>query len=172
MAKKIIFISGGVRSGKSDFALKIAKQLKKKVIYLATAQGLDKEMSQRIKRHKVSRPPSWKTIEESKDLTGVIEENRKFAGTIIIDCITLWLNNIIPEKSDEAILKEMEVLLTSMHKARAKFMIVSNEVGLGIVPASRLGRRFRDLAGKVNQLIAEKADEFYFMISGVKVKLK
>lgn len=172
MAKKIIFISGGARSGKSDFALKITKQLKGEVIYLATAQSLDREMSQRIKRHKLVRPSSWKTIEEPKKLIEVIEKNRKFPGTIIIDCITLWLNNIIPEKNDETVLKEVEILLRVVRKAKATFIIVSNEVGLGIVPPSRLGRRFRDLAGRVNQIIAKEADEFYFIISGVKMRLK
>ncbi len=137
MLKKIIFISGGARSGKSDLALKIAKQSKGEVIYLATAEALDGEMSQRIKRHKLARPSSWKTIEEPKKLIEIIEKNRKFPGTIIIDCITLWLNNIILEKNDEKILKEVEILLRGMKKAKATFIIVSNEVGMGIVPPSR-----------------------------------
>ena len=169
---KIILITGGARSGKSDFALRLASKLKKEVIYLATAEARDTEMDERIKKHKLSRPPTWKTVEEPKRIAKVIEENRKFTGTIIIDCITLWLNNILSGKEDEMILEEVKNLFRIARKTDSTFIIISNEVGLGIVPTSKLGRRFRDLAGRVNQIIAKEADEVYFMLSGIPTKIK
>jgi len=163
---------GGARSGKSDFALKVAKKLKGEVIYIATAEALDREMSERIKKHKSIRLADWKTVEEPKEIEKVIEENMRFTGTIIIDCITMWLSNLLVEKEDEMILKETEILLRVARNTEATFILISNDVGLGIVPLSELGRRFRDLAGRVNQIIAKEADEVYFMVSGIPTKIK
>jgi len=167
----ITFITGGCRSGKSTLAVDLAKKNGGPVIFIATGLAIDKEMAERIARHRTQRPKGWKTFEEpdalSKRLKGL---NR---GTVIIDCITIYLTNLLMKKlSDTRIREEMATVIRRMNCSSADFIIVSNEVGMGIVPATALGRRFRDLAGEVNKQLAAAADTVYITVSGLPLKIK
>lgn len=169
---KITLILGGARSGKSSYALSLAKK-HKNVAFIATCQGLDKEMCQRIKIHKESRPKHWKTFEEPKELAKLIGKMNKGFDCIVVDCLTLLVSNLVlAGNSQKQIVEEIQELLQVLKKIKARVILVSNEVGLGLVPANRLGRDFRDLAGKLNQIVAGKAGEVLFMAAGLPMKLK
>lgn len=169
---RIILILGGARSGKSMHAASVARK-HKKVAFVATCQAEDKEMQERIRLHRKSRPKNWKTFEETKNLAPLLMKIGSAFDCIVIDCLTLLVSNLIlgGYKEDE-ILKEIKAMLDSLKKKMAKVVLVSNEVGLGIVPANKLGRDFRDIAGKVNQAVAKVADEVLFMVSGIPLKIK
>jgi len=169
---KLIFITGGARSGKSQQATKLAKKIGDKVAFIATCAPLDAEMKERVKRHRCLRPKDWKTIEAPIDVASALKNLDRF-DAVIIDCITLFLTNLMMENmSDEDILSEITNLVQAVKGANFAAVIVSNEVGLGIVPSSEMSRRFRDLAGFANQIIAQNADEVYLMVSGIPVKIK
>jgi len=169
---KITLILGGARSGKSTQALNLAKGIKK-VAFIATCEGLDKEMKERILKHKADRPENWKTFEEPKELGGLLAKMDNSFDCIIIDCFTLLVSNLVLSGcQDEAIIDKIKEFLSNLKKKKAKAIIVSNEVGLGIVPANKLGRRFRDIAGKVNQLVAKESDEVLFIVSGLPLIVK
>ena len=170
---KIIFILGGARSGKSTYAVELAKKYDKKVAFIATCLPLDKEMRQRVELHKKKRPPYWKTFQEPNDLAALVKKiNCKF-NVIIIDCLTLLISNLLSGNLDDnAIEQIIDKLLKTLKMAKCKSIIVSNEVGLGIVPKNRLARRFRDLAGRINQLVAQKADVVFFMVAGIPRRIK
>ncbi len=172
---KIIFITGGARSGKSSFAEKLASAFGEKVIFFATAEALDKEMEERIKKHKSNRSSAWKTIEEPININ-VLNKFRNFEGAVILDCITLWLSNMIHkfgiEKLESRILGDIRTLLKTVKTSKFTLVVVSNELGMGIVPENRLVREFRDIAGRCNQLIARMADEVYLMVSGIALKIE
>ncbi len=170
---KIIFITGGARSGKSTYALKLAGYDKKKVAFIATCQPLDKEMAERIKSHKKTRPRDWQTFEEPYQISALLNKIKDKFSVILIDCLTLLLSNLILKGlKEEGIKKEFNNILSALNKIRAKVIIVSNEVGLGIVPQNKLARDFRDMAGKINQVMAEKSDTVFLMVSGIPVKIK
>jgi len=169
---KIIFITGGARSGKSTYAASLAGK-HKSVAFVATCQALDKEMARRIKLHQQDRPGNWETFEEPKEVAGLINDLDNRFDCILIDCLTLLVSNLLLAKhKEEAILKEIEKTLKNLRKKKAQAVIVSNEVGLGLVPANKLGRDFRDIAGKVNQLAAKQADEVFFTVSGIPWNIK
>lgn len=169
---KIILILGGARSGKSTHAVILAKK-HKKTAFIATCQPLDKEMRERILLHKEARPKSWKTFEEPKDIEGLLRKIGNEFDCVIIDCLTLLVSNLIlAGHKEEDILKKIKAIAANLRKKKAKIIIVSNEVGLGIVPANRLGRGFRDITGRVNQIAAKIADEVLFIVSGVPLKIK
>lgn len=169
---KITLILGGARSGKSTYALTLAKK-KKKVAFIATSQGLDKEMRERILKHKASRPKNWKTFEEPEDLAGLIARIGNGFDCIIIDCLTLWVSNLILSGVKEKnTLEKFAASLSQLSRKKANVILVSNEVGLGIVPTTRLGREFRDTAGRINQLAAKEAKEVYFIAAGIPLKIK
>jgi len=170
---KIVFILGGARSGKSSYAIKLAKGHDKKVAFVATCLALDEEMKTRIGLHKKTRPGHWKTFEEPIDLVPLLKEITPGFDIVIIDCITLLISNLLSKNlEDDKIEERVGKLLEDLGSAKYKTLIVSNEVGLGIVPDNELGRRFRDLAGKINQMIAHKASEVFFMVSGLPLKVK
>lgn len=170
---KITFILGGARSGKSQFAIGLAKKTPKSVIFIATATDSDKEMRERIKLHRKNRPSHWKTIEEPKKLAALVKGIPKKTELIIIDCMTIFISNLLLEgKSDNFVENEIGLMLKNLAKARFNSLIVSNEVGMGIVPDNALARRFRDLAGKINQGIAKASNEVYFIVSGLRLKIK
>jgi len=172
MMNKITLILGGARSGKSSYALKLAKKYKK-VAFIATCLGLDKEMQERIRLHKESRPKHWKTFEEPRDLARLIGKLGNGFDCILIDCLTLLVSNLILSKnSQEQILEKIEELLAVLSKKKAKVIMVSNEVGLGLVPVNKLGRDFRDIAGRVNQMVARNADKVFFIVAGIPLKIK
>jgi len=173
--RRIIFITGGARSGKSSFALSlspVAYSLSK--AYIATAQALDEEMKERIERHKRERGNDWYAVEEPIDIVRALDELREYP-VILIDCLTLWISNLILNNLD--LEKEIKRFLDAIKSSAishqpSALLIVSNEVGMGIVPENELARRFRDLAGMLNQKVAEIADEVYLMVSGIPLKIK
>ena|SRR3989338_6974655 len=169
---KITFILGGARSGKSAYALGLAKKYRK-VAFVATCQPLDKEMQERIRVHKEARPGHWRTFEEPKDIGALSGKIGNEFDCIIIDCLTLLVSNLILDGyKEEGVLKKINAMLAGLRKKKAKVIIVSNETGLGLVPANKLGRDFRDAAGKVNQAIAKEASEVFFNVSGIPMKIK
>ncbi len=174
MDKKFIFITGGAKSGKSSFALRLAGGFTGQKIYLATAEALDSEMEEKIIRHRQERGNGWTTIEEPR---GVEERLRGLEkdgdGLVLIDCLTLWVTNLLAEGlSDGEILKRGATLASACFSSTLSIIAVSNEVGLGIVPAAPLARRFRDLSGAINQRMAASASEAYFVAAGIPLKLK
>ena len=173
MNKKIIFITGGARSGKSRFAEELARRFSGPKAYLATAQALDEEMAERIRRHRENRPADWHTLEEPIKVAGCIEEERDRFNLILLDCLTLWVSNLMMAGWDGArILDEGSRLLDACRNARGSLILVGNEVGMGIVPENAQARLFRDLSGFIQQKVAREADEVYFMVSGLPMKIK
>lgn len=176
---ELIFILGGARSGKSSFALKLAESIKGKRLYIATAEALDDEMAKRIKKHKKERGNNWNTIEEPIRIANVIKRNKGY-DVILLDCLTLWVSNLMHREARSKgqgarggrTLQKITDLISACKKAKASIIIVSNEVGLGIVPDNPLARQFRDIAGFANQKIADAAGEVYFMVSGIPSKIK
>jgi len=169
---KIILILGGARSGKSTHAVSLAKK-HKKVAFVATCQPLDKEMKERIRLHKEARPENWKTFEEPRDLNSLLIKMGDTFDCILIDCLTLLVSNLVLagyKKKD--ITEKIEAMLATLKKKKAMVIMVSNEVGLGLVPANKLGRDFRDIAGKVNQIAAKEANKVFFIVSGIPLEIK
>ena len=171
---KMTFILGGARSGKSRHAVAFAKKFNKKTVFIATATALDEEMKKRIRLHKISRPKDWHLIEEPVNLTGVLLGMKSTYGIALVDCVGLWISNLLMAgMKDGAIEKKIKELSASILKANVDLVImVSNEVGEGIVPADSLSRRFRDLIGLANQIIAARADEVIMMRAGIPIKIK
>jgi len=183
MAKECIFILGGARSGKSRFAQEMASQLGDRVIFVATGEALDEEMRQRIEEHKKSRPSSWRTIEVPIGVGERIREEIGDAQVVILDCLTLLVSNVIgqygndpehvdPKLEEEKVAAEIKEPKECIHDLDASFILVSNEVGMGMVPESRLGRLYRDLLGMANQELAHHADKVYFMVAGMPIQVK
>lgn len=173
MAKKIYFITGGARSGKSSFAEDLAKDITGKRAYIATAQALDPEMADKIEKHRKDRGNAWDTYEEP---LAVDELLRKLSGryqVVLLDCLTLWLSNVMAHADgDGAVTARSLQLVAAIEAFPGSCIVVSNEVGLGIVPDNPLARKFRDFAGMLNQKMARSADEVYFTASGIPVKIK
>lgn len=174
MSKKLILITGGCRSGKSRYAIELAKQLNKPTtVYIATATFKDPEMAERIKNHQKSRPAEWQTVEEGKNIDTVLMNLKGLSEVVLIDCLTMLTSNLLIEVKDPAqILHRIESLLKVINDSELTVVIVTNEVGAGIVPEGKLGRDFRDLSGIVNQLVAQAADEVYLMVAGIPMKIK
>ncbi|HCC69520.1 MAG TPA: bifunctional adenosylcobinamide kinase/adenosylcobinamide-phosphate guanylyltransferase [Nitrospiraceae bacterium] len=170
MDRKIVFILGGARSGKSAFALKEASKISGKKAYIATAESLDEEMRQRIEEHKRKRGDDWVTYEEPLKIVDLVKKMKSEYNVILIDCLTLWLSNLMHNNLD--IRHEIENLVSTLRITHHASYIVSNEVGMGIVPDNKMARDFRDLAGFLNQKIAEIADEVYLVTAGIPVKIK
>jgi adenosylcobinamide kinase/adenosylcobinamide-phosphate guanylyltransferase len=170
---KITFVVGGARSGKSTYALTAAKKSKRKVAFIATCQPLDKEMECRIALHKKSRPLHWHTFEEAKDVDAVVKDICNKFGCVVIDCLTLMVSNLILSGCGRKVIEDkITRLIGCLKKSKGRAIIVSNEVGLGIVPVNKLARDFRDIAGSVNQIMAKESDEVIFMVSGLPWRIK
>ena len=177
---KITLITGGARSGKSRLALEIARETGGRVLFIATAEPGDEEMKQRIEAHRKARPADWATLEITTHIGKKIAREIGRARTVIIDCITLLINNIFQQHEgainaamlEKAVEEEIAELVKCMERSGARFIIVTNEVGLGIVPADGASRLYRDLLGKANQMLAESADEVILMVAGMPVYLK
>lgn len=166
---KIIFVLGGVKSGKTQWVIDRAKKSGGAVTYLATATAGDKEMKEKIKEHQKMRPQNWQTIEEPYDL---LKRIKKINSTIfIVDCINFWLANIISMGEKEII---QEVILFSRYLKNKNCLayIISNEVGMNLIPTNKLGRKFQKLLGIVNQIIAQYADKVYLMVAGIPLRMK
>jgi adenosylcobinamide kinase/adenosylcobinamide-phosphate guanylyltransferase len=173
-----IFITGGARSGKSRFAEQTAHNFGAPLCYLATAQSLDDEMGQRIGKHQQRRGDAWHTIEEPLQLAETLANYDGAYNAVLIDCLTLWLSNLLMlheylgAKANERILEDVLHLSEALRGMKTPVIVVSNEVGMGIVPENRLARIFRDIAGQANQIIASAADEAWLVASGIPLRLK
>ncbi len=168
---RIIFVLGGARSGKSSFALQRAGAFPGKKAYLATAEALDQEMKDRITKHRAQRGKDWVTFEEPFELGRVLGEIKDEYSAAVVDCLTIWLSNLI--LGTKALEQQIDALFESLAKRECpSLFIVSNEVGMGIVPDNALSRRFRDLAGTLNQRVAAVADEVYLVAAGIPLLLK
>lgn len=167
---KTQLVLGGARSGKSGFAQRQAESLPGDLIYVATAQALDAEMADRIARHQAERGARWQTVEAPLDLTKVIESKSCPENVLLVDCLTLWASNLMFAESDLA--QAISGLSSALGKVPGKIILVSNEVGLGIVPDNALARRFRDVAGEINQAVARSVDSVVFVAAGLPMVLK
>lgn len=169
---RLIFVLGGAASGKSDVALALAGESRPKA-FVATGQGLDDEMAARIARHQARRSSDWETAEVPLALAAWFSDEGPRYRTILLDCVTLWLSNLIGSGvSEPAIAKRVTALLKAIRKTSVRVVIVSNELGLGLVPADPSARTFRDVAGRVNQQIAAAADEVHLVVSGIPLRMK
>jgi len=164
-------ILGGVRSGKSSHAEKVAKQLSSDVIYVATAQAFDDEMKSRILRHQDDRPDHWQLIEEPLDLDKILLTHNQAHKTILIDCLTLWLNNCLHYKVDDW-QKIKQNFIQALSHSKANIILVSNEVGFSITPDNALARVFCDEQGWLNQDIAKVCDKVTLTIAGIPLEIK
>ena len=176
MPKQLIFILGGARSGKSSFAERLALQ-GGRVLYVATAESLDEDMEQRIAAHRAQRPSEWDTLEEPIDLVGTIPQALEGHDSCLLDCLTLWVSNLLLSQENNPnaqldILAAASELINTYERSSATWIVVSNEVGLGVVPPSKLGAVYRDALGRVNQMVAAQADKVYFMVAGLALDLK
>ncbi len=171
--KKFIFIVGGARSGKSSYAVELAKKLKKEVVFVATAVESDSEMKERIKLHRLSRPKGWKLIEEPLNVGLALSQLREKEQTVLVDCLGVLISNLLfNDFKEDEIRKKVNEVVNAISKSKFTTIIVSNEVGTGIVPDNPLSRTFRDLIGSANQVLAKNADRVIYMQCGIPVTIK
>jgi adenosylcobinamide kinase / adenosylcobinamide-phosphate guanylyltransferase len=165
-------MGGGVRSGKSSFALGLARQLGSRRAFIATAQPADEEMRDRIDQHKRERGADFITFEVPRDVAATIRQMDSI-DAVVVDCLTLWLSNLLMgDTSDKEILLEIDALVETIERSPFYTVVVTNEVGMGLVPESPLGRRFRDLAGLAHKRLASHAEQIYFAALGVILRLR
>jgi adenosylcobinamide kinase/adenosylcobinamide-phosphate guanylyltransferase len=170
---KVILITGGARSGKSRVAEELALKHGEPLLYIATAACGDSEMKERIARHQERRGPVWQTIEEQSDLAGVLSGHEGWFKAVLVDCVTLWLTNLLLKlECKEAVLEEVMRTASIFPDLKTPVILVSNETGMGIVPDNPLARTFCDLSGEANEILAKAADEVYVTFSGLPLKLK
>jgi adenosylcobinamide kinase/adenosylcobinamide-phosphate guanylyltransferase len=165
-------VLGGARSGKSTYAQRLAESWWPRPLYLATAETLDAEMVARVNLHKQKRGARWNCVEETLDVGRVIRSPTPARDGILLDCVTLWLSNVLLKEGEEAIQGRKENLVDALRQTAGDVILVSNEVGMGVVPDSELGRQFRDLQGWMNQDLAAVADTVVFVIAGLPLILK
>jgi len=169
---KVTLVTGGGRSGKSRRALELALPRKSKA-FIATAEAIDDEMRARIEKHREDRGDEFRTVEEPYDLAKALKSLPGETEVAVIDCLTVWLGNLVSRHQGEAgAFPEVPAFVEALRDPPCDLIVVTNEVGMGIVPANEIARRFRDLAGTVNQAIASLADEVVLMVSGVPVLIK
>jgi len=172
---EIILVTGGCRSGKSDYAVQLAEAAGSAVTFIATAEPFDDEMKQRISRHQAERPAEWGLIEEPLKLAEAITQGLEQADMVIVDCMTLWVSNLLFKeniKDEITVTTRIKQVLKTIENCSGCVIFVTNEVGLGIVPADELTRLYRDCIGRVNQCLGRTADKLIFMISGVPQQVK
>jgi adenosylcobinamide kinase/adenosylcobinamide-phosphate guanylyltransferase len=175
--KELILVIGGARSGKSAFAQQLAQRKAERVLFIATAEAKDSEMVERVRHHRRRRPDHWRTVEEPLKLAQAINEAVPHQ-VIIVDCLTLWVSNLLqangaqkPAELETTILGATRELLHAYEQGEATLILVSNEVGMGLVPPYLMGRIYRDILGKVNQLFAVQASQVYLMVAGLACEL-
>ena len=176
MTNELILILGGARSGKSAFAERLARR-GRRVLFVATAEARDEDMKRRIAAHRERRPAGWDTLEEPLDLVAALRPLLDCYDTFLLDCLTLWVSNLLldgPVRAEDGcrIQDSARELMDLVAKSPATWILVSNEVGQGIVPSSALGRAYRDALGRVNQLAASRADRVYLTTAGLSLELK
>jgi adenosylcobinamide kinase/adenosylcobinamide-phosphate guanylyltransferase len=194
VSSRLVLVVGGARSGKSAFAQRLAVSSGQPVAFIATALAGDEEMRERIARHRAVRPREWHTFEEPLDLVRTVHQASKLADVLLVDCVTLWLGNFLLQESgegekdnegeaefqtasrlfDERAIEAFEALLAVIKSLgpNKTLIVVTNEVGLGLVPAYPLGRLYRDTLGSINQRLAQAADRVYLMVAGMAIDLK
>jgi adenosylcobinamide kinase/adenosylcobinamide-phosphate guanylyltransferase len=172
MTKKIYLITGGARSGKSAFAERLANGMTGKRAYIATAQALDPEMAARIQHHRERRGAAWDTYEEPLAIADLLVKLNERYQIVLLDCLTLWLSNVMAHNCGDDASIPAPMCWSAIKSFDGTSIIVSNEVGLGVVPDNPLARKFRDLAGMLNQRVAQAADEVYFTAAGIPMKIK
>jgi adenosylcobinamide kinase/adenosylcobinamide-phosphate guanylyltransferase len=171
----VTLVLGGAASGKSRFAQQLAETTGSPLLYVATAQAGDSEMRERILRHQQERGVHWQTLEESHDLAGRVPVAAQGKSAVLVDCVTLWLSNLLladERHSVKAVWPAVEAMIVAFDRIQAPLILVSNELGLGLVPEYPLGRVFRDLSGQVNQRLAARADHVWLVTAGLPMALK
>jgi adenosylcobinamide kinase/adenosylcobinamide-phosphate guanylyltransferase len=176
----VILILGGARSGKSEYAQRLAEEMGRSVLYVATATAGDEEMAERIARHRAARPAHWRTLEAPTDVGEALKAAIADARVVLMDCLTLLVSNLLMElgetAGEEALAKqavrELEEVLRVCEAHGATLIVVSNEVGMGLVPPYPMGRVYRDALGRVNQWLADRADRVILMVAGIPLELK
>ena len=180
MSKTLALILGGARSGKSSYAQRLAQERGgDDVLFVATAQALDDEMQSRIEAHRRDRPAAWRTLEAPRH-TGEAIAQAGASAIVLVDCLTLLVSNVVlalPEpasavEAEAAALAEVDELLAAYRRGTASWIVISNEVGLGLVPPYPIGRTYRDALGRANQRLAAQADEVLFLVAGIPMKIK
>lgn len=188
---QLTLITGGARSGKSEFAELLAASFHCPVIYIATAQVWDDEMAHRVKKHQQQRPAHWKLIEEPQNISDALQKLQDEDGVILLDCVTLWLSNLLlqgqtkPDSdsvsyNDSKQLVNLEAKITAIvketallaHKIKPQVIFVTNEIGQGIVPEYPLARAYRDIVGRCNRILGQAADDVYFVVAGFPLEIK
>ena len=169
-----LLVLGGARSGKSSFALDLCNSMEGNRFFIATAQAFDDEMEDRIRRHREDRGNEWQTIEDHLEISKRIRENDNRDTIILVDCLTLWLSNLYMkyEPDNDMVYKKIDELVAGLSDIKGRVVLVSNEVGMGIVPENKLARLYRDSAGAMNSKIAEKAEKVVITFSGLPMILK
>jgi len=170
--QRIVLILGGARSGKSRYALRLAEDRFSRRLFIATAEPIDDEMRERIICHRRSGGRGWRCVEEPLDIADVIHDPPVRCDVILLDCVTVWLGNVLVKEGENAVQKRCREVLVALKRAKCPVIIVSNEVGMGIVPDTKSGRMFRDFAGRFNAKLAEIADVVVFVVAGLPIKLK
>lgn len=180
--RQLVLVTGGVRSGKSQWAETLARQNGEPVVYIATSRVLDEEMQERVRRHWARRPATWMTLEAPDDLAGAMRQVPARTRTVLVDCLGGFVSNrLLAETGDgdptasrveEKVLQSVQAFVTALEKARTTVIVVTNEVGFGVVPSTPLGRAFRDYLGWSNRLVAAAADQVYLMVAGIPVLVK
>lgn len=180
MTSRLTLLLGGARSGKSSHAQSLAEATGKSVTFLATAQALDEEMSARIQKHRAERPVHWATLEVPLEVAACVEQIK--SDMVLLDCVTLLVNNLMMQfvKDDlvdellftQAVQKEINELIANLRGQNQEWIIISNEVGLGLVPPYQMGRVYRDVLGWANQRLAREADEVIYMVAGIPTIIK
>lgn len=184
---EIVLVLGGARSGKSSFAQELARTSGLKVVYIATAQATDPEMAARIKQHQDQRPAAWRTIEAPLDVVPSVQVEAGLRQVILLDCLSVWVANVLfrgifpaegqkeldlPSGRQEYVLEQVERLTSVMQGAEASLVVVTNEVGMALVPEYQAGRIYRDVLGMANQVVAKAAARVYLVVAGIPVLIK
>jgi len=170
---KILFVIGGIRSGKSRFALKLGEGMGERRVFIATGQALDTEMERRIRKHRSARSKSWTTYEEPIALSTILEKVNGQCDVIVVDCLSLWLSNLLHlELSEKELSMRIKAFIRSLKALKTPIILISNEVGLGVIPANPLARKFCDLAGMLHQQVAQVAHQVYSLASGIALELR
>lgn len=172
MQNEIILVLGGARSGKSGYAQRLAEARWKRPLFLATAEARDEEMAKRVKTHRRRRGRRWECVEEPLDLAGILADRSLRCDGILVDCLTIWLSNVLLREGEAACGRRTAALLRALRRRLRPVILVVNEVGMGIVPEDALARKFRDLAGWLNQDVAAAADTVVWVAAGIPVFLK
>lgn len=179
MTAELILILGGARSGKSSYAEKLAAELGQFVLYIATAEAGDAEMAARIAKHRRERPATWQTLEAPVGVGAALAQLDARPNVLLLDCLTLLVTNLLlahedksPEEIDALVQAEVEAIVAAQRALQAPLVVVSNEVGLGLVPPYPLGRIYRDVLGRANQRLAAAADRVLFMVAGLPMVVK